>query len=167
MPVWALALAFWLHMAATVVWIGGLFYQAVLLAPAIEGHLSPELGRRLLQALRRRFTPLAWLSLAVLVGTGLMQMAGNPNYEGFLSIQNLWARAILTKHVAILGMVIIAVYQTWFIQPQIERALLRRAMQPERGDEAAPLLSRQVRLHRWNFILGILVLALTALARTA
>jgi len=40
----ALTVAFWLHMAATIVWIGGLFYQAVVVNPALE-RLPAERGR--------------------------------------------------------------------------------------------------------------------------
>jgi uncharacterized membrane protein len=35
-PTWALSLAYTLHMLATVVWIGSLFYQSLFLLPAIR-----------------------------------------------------------------------------------------------------------------------------------
>ena len=48
-----LTIAFWLHMAATIVWIGGLFYQAVVVNPALERF--PDQRGRLANDLRRRF----------------------------------------------------------------------------------------------------------------
>lgn len=150
-----LALAYWLHMAATVVWIGGLFFQSVVLPPALRKVNRPG---PLLESLRRRFQPLAWLSLAVLVGTGLVQMSASPNYEGLLSVANPWSQAIFVKHLAIFLMVAIAAYQTWVLQPRIARqALLGRE---------ADHLSRFGRLSLVNLVLGILVLGLTGLART-
>src|SRR5436190_9397084 len=41
----------------------------------------------------RRFNPLAWISLAVLVASGLTQMSASKNYQGLLRIANPWAAA--------------------------------------------------------------------------
>ena len=162
MQSWGLAVAFWLHMAATVVWIGGLFFQALVLPPALRR--LPERGQ-VLEALRRRFQPLAWLSLAVLIGTGLTQMAANPNYTGILSIENSWSRAILAKHLAVGFMVGVGAYQTWVVQPALARIAILEARTPQA--DHGPLLRRQERLARLNLTLGIAVLAFTAIARTA
>lgn len=162
MPVWALTLAYWLHMAATVVWIGGLFYQAVILEPSLSKLLAPDQLAALLRSLRRRFQPLAWLSLAVLFATGLTQMSGNPNYEGFLAVGNRWAVAMLAKHTTIFLMMGIAAYQTWFLHPELERAALRKA-----AGEIGSLAGRQLRSQQINIALSLVVLGLTAVARTA
>lgn len=150
-----LALAFWLHMAATIVWIGGLFFQSAILAPALSRVSDPA---ALLEGVQKRFQPLAWLSLAVLVGTGLVQMSANANYEGVLAISNAWSRAIFAKHLTIGLMFLIAAYQTWVLQPR----LARMAMLKQSGE----LQRRFNRLAQVNLALGILVLGLTALART-
>lgn len=150
-----LALAFWLHMAATIVWIGGLFFQSVILAPSLSRVGEPG---ALLERVQKRFQPLAWLSLAVLVGTGLIQMSANPNYEGVLAISNAWSRAIFAKHMTIGLMLLVAVYQTWVLQPKLTRMAMIHASEA--------LQQRYSRLAQINLALGILVLGLTALART-
>lgn len=164
MPPWALTLAYALHMAATVSWIGGLFFQAVVLAPAIQRALDPPAMARLLELLRRRFDPFAWLSLAILVATGLTQMSANPNYEGFLAVGNRWAAAILAKHIVIAGLIGLAVFQTWFLYPRLGRLALRRNGSPE---EATSAQRQQASLGRLNLLLSLAVLFLTAVARTA
>jgi len=155
-----LTIAFWLHMAATIVWIGGLFYQAVVVNPALERF--PDQRGRLANDLRRRFQPLAWLSLFVLIGTGLLQMSGNPNYEGLFAISNPWSRSILAKHVAIGLMVLVAAYQTWVLNPRL--SLLALKQEAAASNTVAGEISR---LNRVSLALGLLVLGLTALARTA
>lgn len=160
----ALAGAYWLHMAATVVWIGGIFFQATVLHPALDGSVSADQALRLLRRVRGRFQPLSWLSLAVLVGTGLMQMSASPNYEGVLGLGNRWATAIFAKHVAIALMVGVAALQTWVLHPRLERALLTKS---EDSDESGRTAQLDVRLTHINLILSLLVLAFTALARTA
>jgi len=164
MPAWALTLAYALHMAATVIWIGGLFFQAVFLPPALSRALDPHGALRLLELLRRRFDPLSWLCLAVLIGTGLTQMSANPNYVGFLVLGNRWAAAILAKHAVIALMVALAGYQTWVLYPWLGRLALR----PEGSkEELAAADRRYASLRFWNLALSLAVLALTALARTS
>ena len=162
----ALTGAYWLHMAATVVWIGGLFFQAAILHPALDGSASNDEALRLLRSVRRRFQPLSWLSLAVLFGTGLMQMSANPNYEGLLGLGNRWAAAIFVKHLAILLMVGAAAVQTWVLHPRLERSLMsrRRANSDDWDTQSARL---DARLTAVNLALALIVLALTAVARTA
>jgi uncharacterized membrane protein len=156
----ALTFAYWLHMAATVVWVGGLTFQSLILAPLRD--TSPDL----LDRARRRFEPLAWLSLAVLVGTGLIQMSANPNYTGVLSISNGWSAAILAKHLVIGLMVVMAAFQTWWIQPRLARLRLMAARSPETPNDLAGLRRRQHRLLVLQTCLSIVVLALTAAARS-
>jgi uncharacterized membrane protein len=154
-------------MAATIVWIGGIFFQAVVLAPALSKATSSENEARFLEAVRRRFDPLAWLSLAILIATGLTQMSANPNYSGFLVIGNLWSVAILSKHIVIGVMILVASYQTWVLYPELNRNMLARAARAEAGPGPARLNARQTIASRLNLVLGIIVLALTAIARTA
>jgi putative copper export protein len=148
-------------MAATVVWIGGLTFQTIILMPTLDG--SPEL----LERLRRRFEPLAWLSLAVLIVTGLFQMSASPNYTGLLSIRNGWSTAILAKHLVIGLMLVLASIQTWWIQPRLARLVLIAARTSPEPAGVAVLRRRQVRLLRLQTVLSVVVLALTAAARSA
>ena len=160
-----LAVSYWLHLIATIVWVGGLAMMALVAWPGARKVLGPgkQLGA-LMADWQRRFNPLAWLSLAVLIGTGLMQMAANPNYNGFLVISNTWAGAILAKHIAVGGMILIGAYMNWSLQPALARlALLEAANRP--APEAESLRLREVTLTRLNLACALLVLALTAVAR--
>lgn len=160
-----LTLAYTLHMLATVVLVGGLFVLSVLWLPAASRTLAPREQAALLQAILRRFQPLAWLSIAVLAATGLTQMAASPDYQGFLALENRWSVAMFTKHLAFASMVALAGYQTWVITPALERQALQRAAARTPGEPAEP--SSQSRLLRLNFWIGLVILVLTAIARTA
>ena len=163
----ALALAYWAHMIATVIWIGGLAAIALLVVPAARKTLQDEQLSKFLAALQKRLSPLAWFSLAVLVGTGMFQMSANPSYQGFLSIENSWAAAILVKHILFFGMIALASYQTWWLMPAIQRSLLLRQSRPVDSDEAVRLQKQETWIVNINLALGVLVLLLTALARAS
>lgn len=156
-------------MASTVVGIGGLVFQAIIIPLSFSSITKVDrmLQATLLESIRKRFEPLAWLSLFVLIGTGLVQMSANPSYEGVFSISNRWAASLLAKHLTIGLMVIIAGVQTWVIQPRINRIMLQIAQAKAEADEITPMLRRHRTLHQINFILAILVLGFTAIARSS
>lgn len=167
-PTWVLTLAYWLHMLATVVWIGGLSALAVLVMPTARKSLSPEAYQAFLGPLQQRLQWLGWLCLAILTATGMFQMSASPNYEGMLAIKNTWAVAILAKHIAIGGMVLVSAYLTWGLGPELKRLALRQAKNMQgNAAEAEKLHRKEQTLFVLNLILSILVLALTAWARSA
>ena len=165
-PFWALSLAYWLHMLATVVWIGGLVSLVILVLPAAKRVLEPDVFAQFLEALQRRLDPLGWLSLSVLLATGLIQMSANPNYDGFLTFSNRWATSILIKHVLFIGMIAVSAYMTWGLFPALRRNALLKA---KGGDtlDGGKLEKRESFLLRLNLILSVLILGLTALARAS
>jgi uncharacterized membrane protein len=165
-PAWALSLAYWLHMLATVVWIGGLAALSILVLPAARAALDLQAYSNLLDNLQKRLDPLGWFCLALLGGTGLFQMSSNPNYHGFLAIDNRWAVAILVKHLVFIAMIGLSIYMTWFLMPGLRRAALRQSRGQD-SPETGGLRRQEILLMRFNLILGVLVLALTAVARAA
>ncbi|MGW8250706.1 MAG: CopD family protein [Anaerolineales bacterium] len=163
---WALTLTYWLHMLATVVWVGGLATVVLLVLPAARRSLDSSAYAQLLASVQRRLDPLGWISLLVLAGTGLFQMSASPNYQGFLAINNRWATAILVKHLVFFVMIGVSAYLTWGLLPRLQRIALRQAHGLE-ASEAEKLQRQEVMLLRLNLALGALVLALTAVARVS
>jgi uncharacterized membrane protein len=164
-PAWALSLSYWLHMLATVVWIGGLATVSLITLPLIARLEDPGDRLRLLHSTQKKLDPLGWLSLAVLVGSGLVQMSASARYEGLLAFGNAWAQAILLKHIVFIGMVGVSAYLTWAALPELSRAVLRTS----RGRGEPGEIERLYRKHKlilWgNLVLGVIVLVFTALAR--
>jgi uncharacterized membrane protein len=163
---WGLTLAYWLHMLATVVWIGGLSALVLLVVPAASQSFTQAQLAVLLHNLQRRLDPLAWFSLAVLTVTGMFQMSANPNYNGFLAFNNQWAVAILLKHILFLGMILLAAYQTWWLLPALRRMILRQVHHPVTIQDQ-DLQRRVFWLSRLNIALAVIVLLLTAIARSS
>lgn len=167
-PPLALMAAYWLHMLATVAWIGSLAAMALIVLPAARRALDPAPFSLLLARMQARLQPVAWFSLILLSGTGLFQMSAHPSYEGFMAIDNEWAMAILAKHLVIGLMVLSSAYLTWGLLPALQRtALLRAAGGEVDPDRIARLERRETQILRLNLVLSMVILALTAWARTA
>lgn len=153
-------------MLATVVWIGGLAGAALIVMPAARRMLPGDEYADLLTKYNQKLNPLGWMSAAVLTATGLVQMGANLNYEGFLAFTNDWAGAMLAKHLLFGGMLLVSGWLTWGITPALERLAIAKLRAPQ-AEEEARLRGVEARLMRLNFVLGVLVLALTAMARIA
>jgi uncharacterized membrane protein len=165
-PTWALALTYWLHLLATVTWVGSLAGVSFLVLPAMKRALNPETQLIFIEAMQKRLEPIAWFSMALLVLTGLFQMSVNPHYDGFLSVSTQWSLAILTKHLLGIMMVVVSAIQTWEVIPAIRRAILR-SKKSSNAAELDTLRRREVLLLRMNFGLSILILLATAFARAS
>jgi uncharacterized membrane protein len=165
-PSWALALTYWLHLLATVTWIGSLAGISFLVLPAMRRALNPETQLVFIEAMQKRLEPIAWFSMSLLVLTGLFQMSVNPHYDGFISISTQWSVAILTKHLLGIVMVVVSAIQTWEVIPAIRRAIVK-SKKSQNADELESLRRREILLLRMNFGLSILILLATAFARAS
>jgi uncharacterized membrane protein len=162
---WIISLSFFLHLLATVAWIGGLVTLALVVQPVLNRSVTDLQQRaRLLEALLKRFQPIANLSLVVLILTGMVQTFTNRFYKGFLQFDNPWAQAILFKHVAALGMIVVAAFITFSVQPALRRNALLLANGLTDEAQSARMQQQQARLTWINLILSILVLFFTAIA---
>ena len=163
-PEWVLTVAFWLHMLATVIWIGGLAALAILILPLARQSLDESAYAVFLGRVHSRLDPIGWISIGLLTATGLVQMSANPNYSGLLAIDNPWASAILIKHILFFLMIGVSAYLTWGLTPALRRTALLRARGRDAPEETK-LKKREEQLLYVNLALGVFVLILTAMAR--
>lgn len=166
-PPGMLTAIYWLHMLATVAWVGGQAALALLVLPAARKTLAGEVYSAFLGQINRRLKLVGWISLIILVGTGMFQMSASPSYQGFLSITNTWAVAIFSKHLVIGLMVVLSAYSTWGLSPALQRLALLRSKGKGSEVEFEGLQKREEWLVRINLGIAVVVLLLTAWARSA
>ncbi|MDL1910996.1 CopD family protein [Chloroflexi bacterium CFX6] len=164
-PAWALALTYWLHLLATVAWIGSIAATSILFLPAAKNALQPVDHLALIEAMQKRLEPIAWFCMSLLLITGLFQMSVNPHYDGFISVSTQWSLALLIKHILGIFMVVASAIQTWEVIPAIRRTLMNKKKADEK--KILQLQDRETRLLRINFGLSILILLATAFARAS
>jgi copper resistance protein D len=152
------------HVFAALLWLGGMFFLAVVGAPVLRRVEPAELRARLFRELGERFRVVGWTALAVLVVTGLL----NLHFRGMLSVAVLgnarfWAtpygHALAWKTAAVATMLVIGALHDFVFGPRAARTT------PGTADAL-----RQRRLASWmarvNALVGIiLVIAAVRLAR--
>jgi uncharacterized membrane protein len=164
-PSWVLAVIYWLHMLATVTWIGSLAAILIMVLPASKRTLKPVDQLSFISAVQKRLEPISWFSIGLLAATGLVQTSVNPHYDGFTDISTQWSIAMLLKHLLGVAMIVVMAIQTWEVLPAIHRLLLLK----DRASEAEleRLNKNEKILLKANLILAVMVLLATAFARAA
>lgn len=160
-----LATLYWLHMLATVVWIGSLAAINLLVLPASTRTLKLADQLSFISALQKRLEPLAWFCMGVLLVTGMFQMSTSPHYDGFVSVSTQWSLALLIKHGFAVVMVVVSAIQTWEVLPAIQRTLMKKDKASE--EELARLQRKELLILRVNLVLSALILGATAFARVS
>lgn len=151
-----------IHLVATVIWLGGLAFLAIVAAPALRQQtitMAHWLGWQ------KQLAPWVQGSLVLLLITGFVQMTNDPHYGGFLVLDGRWAWAMLLKHVAFVALVLLTAYQQWRVWPEMARVALLAAAKPQLAAvEQAALQRQEMRLLWLNLSCALLVLLFTAVA---
>jgi uncharacterized membrane protein len=145
-----IALSYWLHALATVIFIGHFVLLAVMYLPALAD--TPAA----LSAISKRSRIWMYASLLVFTITGVYLMFVDPNYLGIGKFDNFWSVMMLIKHLLIVGMIGMGF---WF------NTIMRVGPLMSSNTGAVQAVAR----FRWYVnamaICGVLVLLLTALAQ--
>ena len=150
----------WFHLIATVVWIGAMSTNFLILLPSLNEALGPgpAIGK-MMAAIMKRFRPIVYLSIITLTVTGSLMFYLNENYEGLLVFGNTWTIVIALKHVFVASLVILAVYSFEVLAPKVGK-LAAKGPSPE----LAKLQKLQLNLAKSGFALGIIILLFTGIS---
>ena len=161
-------LGYWLsvtlHVLAALLWLGGMFFLALVGAPALRT-LEPALRQRLFRDLGQRFRSVGWVSLALLLVTGVL----NLHYKGWLHWDDtlgnaaFWrtptGAALAWKLGAVAAMLLVQAVHDFALGPSSSRAVAG-------SPEALRLRRRAALLARASALLGlVIVIAAVRVAR--
>jgi uncharacterized membrane protein len=140
-----------LHVLGIVVWVGGMFFAYMALRPVAASVLEPPLRLTLWAGVFGKFFPWVWLSVALILATGLhmlMKMgAATPHY----------ALAMLA-----LGVVMMLLFAHVFFAPYKK---LKRAVSEQNWPAGGAALAQIRMLIGINLSLGLLTIAVVFLGR--
>jgi uncharacterized membrane protein len=81
----------WLHVLAAAVWIGSMAFFALVVVPVLRRAEHRAEAPRVLRALGVRFRALGWISLAVLVATGVANLHFHRVTLGYFLSGDFWS----------------------------------------------------------------------------
>lgn len=145
-----MSIALFIHVLATVIWVGGMFLAYVAVRPTVAEVLEPPQRLKLWTGIFRRFFPWVWAAVALLFATGFYMMG-----------QMTPVRAYVLAMAAI-GVVMSAIFMHIFFAPF---GKLKRAVAAEDWKSGAAALNQIRILVGTNLVLGIINVAVVTLGR--
>lgn len=143
---------YWIHLVATVLWIGGIIFIIFIAIPSSRQVLGAESGK-LMGEISKRFTPLANYSIILLFVSGVVLAGLNKQFSGVRILESNWTMALILKLVLFFSMTAIHFYRGLVLAPKI----MRTATQTEK----TALQKLSINLVKVNFTLGLSVLLLS------
>ena len=149
-----MALAITLHLLAAIIWIGGMFFAYMALRPVAGNLLEPPVRLALWSGVFKRFFPWVWLSIIVLLGSGL-----------WMIFAELGGMANVGIHIHImlgLGILMMLLFMHIYFGPfrRLQHAVI------ESNWETGGVKLNQIRvLVKTNLILGLLVVIIATAGR--
>lgn len=158
------AIIYWLHTLAVTTWIGGLFFYILVLVPSMK-ELEPPQAGKLVGAITKRYVPITWSALAVLIVSGIL-IAKSRGVLG-INLGTTYGAMLFIKHLLTLAMVANGVIISTVIGPKLKPKAPPAGDQPA-GPPSGPL-PHVVKLQKLMGVLGklqvvcaVLVLFFTA-----
>ena len=152
------------HVLAALLWLGGMFFLAVVGAPVLRAVEPPELRSELFRRLGEQFRRVGWIAIGVLLITGVL----NLHFRGILSRDTLgeaafwvtpYGHALGWKLGAVTVMLVVQAVHDFHLGPAASR------LQPGSA-EMLRMRRRAALLARASAVLGIVVvIAAVRLAR--
>lgn len=117
-----------LHLLAAAVWVGGMIFTAVILAPVLRRDLAPPARYPLFKAVGLRFAVAGRIALTVLVVTGIYKLVQAWGMDDFWGSH--FGKAISFKIVLVAAMIALSLLHDFAWGPKLE-SLSRRSDDPE------------------------------------
>jgi uncharacterized membrane protein len=98
----------WVHVVSAITWVGGMLFIALVLVPTSRALGDATLRTRLIQDSGQRFRTVAWIALAILILTGLLNLwlqpflFRSPRFQGKLGLVGM-ALILSALHDFVLG----------------------------------------------------------------
>lgn len=146
-----------LHLLAAAAWIGGMLFIKLVLMPSLLAADPPQRGR-VMGAVAKRFTAVAWSCMAILLITGFLKTPS----QFLADTSTSYGTILLVKH-AVIALALIVGVLLLFAGPKLN------ALAPGPGQAPSPaFLAAQGRvnvLSAINTVLGVVVLITVAALR--
>jgi len=148
----------WLHLLATVIWIGGITTNILVVLPSVGKVLEPPMAGKFMGSVMKRFRPLIYASMILLGITGVIMGRFSKSDPGAMQFGNLWSIVGGIKLVVTVALIITAIYAFERLAPKLAKSAAEGP-----SPELARLKKLQMNLGLTGFILGMIIILLTGI----
>jgi len=147
----------WIHLMATVAWIGGMFTNFFIYLPILGRTLDPPVAGKFMGAVMQRFRVMVYISMAVFLMTGIALGSLHQNSVNAYASNDAWVMLMILKVLLFILMVVLALFAFEGMAPKVARMA---ASGP--SPELLKAQKTQKRMAIAGFVLGMFILALSA-----
>ena len=114
-------LVLWFHIVAAVIWIGGNLVMAMVVVPYFKRSVSPVERIKILSQIGRRFEPIVWGCVLVLIFSGLLNIfLSTPDLVG---LTGAFMRTLLIKLLLVIILIFLTAIHSFVIGPRLSQAV--------------------------------------------
>lgn len=146
-----------LHLLATVTWIGGMATNILIILPSTREVLEPAVSGKFIGAVMKRFRLIAYVSMAILIICGVALTVLNENFVGPEQFVNIWSQIILVKHLFVAALVLLSIYSFEIVNPKVAKLAVKGP-----SPELLKAQKLQLSLSSTGFVLSLIILLLIA-----
>lgn len=147
----------WLHLMATVAWIGGMLINFLVYIPAIGRVLEPPVAGRLMGSVMKRFRLLVYVAMGILLLSGSLMGIMHSRAASAVPSGGSYVVLLFLKILIFTIMVLLAIYAFEILAPKVARIA---------ASGPSSKLSRYQKFQKVlamaGFFLGIIVIAISA-----
>ena len=166
----AIILCTWLHLIVMVVWIGHMANAWLLFGPLSRKYVSSNVYGDFIAEYRTKDRPVALSCIAVFIVTGLVMTLLNEQYRGIGNVfANSWSILLFIKHILVLAMIGLGVYQGSRVMPGLAKAgqELAKHNDSDTATQVAKFEKARYRVTQALCTIALIVLLLTAIGEIA
>ncbi|KKK82261.1 hypothetical protein LCGC14_2805150 [marine sediment metagenome] len=149
-----IAIIDWLHLIATIIWIGAMIILLLIVIPSVKNSLqNEEISNKFMKSIGKKMTFLVNISIILLIITGIFLGI-------FLGIKSTdWVILLILKHLTVLIMVVIHICRIKIIAPLLQK----KGKENPTSKSYLKLKSLQMNLVWVNLVLGMITLFISVI----
>ena len=147
-----------LHLMATIAWIGGMFFNFLVVMPTVQKVLDPPTLGKFLGAMFKRVRIVVYVSLLILFVTGIPMKIASEYYVSIINFDNTWETVGFIKHVFVALLAMLAIFNFEILTPKVAK-LAANGPSPE----LAAIKKKQMKMGAVSFLFGITIIFLSAM----
>lgn len=155
----------WFHLIVMIIWIGHMANALLLFGPLSRKYVNIDVYGDFVAEYRNKDRPVALSCILVFIVTGIVMTLLNEQYQGFGNIlANSWSILLFVKHVFVVMMIGLGVYQGSRVMPGLAKAgkELAESNNPDVVARVNRLETIRKRVTQGLCLLALVVLLLTA-----